>query len=289
MHCINCGKEIEDQSEFCIFCGNKLINNKSSNSIKIDERSKVNSNKVGKILLVISLLMIVGTIAITNLLRITTENSASKELEAKKEIDNTRAVVQILCDKSAGSGTMMTEEGMILTNYHVVEDEEYCVVTIPNTTTGEPEEIYYASVITIPDLSKLYDIATLEIDSVYTDEEGKTWGAYPNKFTSFQRLESCSDDPWKLGEPIKIFGYPATSHNYNLTVTEGIISNFSDGYILTSAKIDSGNSGGLAINQEGCMLGIPSAVLEGDYQNLGVIIPSDIIIEFINEVSAKSP
>ncbi len=289
MQCINCGKEIGEQSEFCIFCGNNLIGNKESISNITAVKSKVSSNTVGKIFLVVSLLVIVGTIAVTNLLRTATVDNTTEELEAKKEIDNTRAVVQILCNKSAGSGTMMTEEGLILTNYHVVEGEEYCVVTIPNATTGEPEEIYYASVITIPELSELYDIATLEIDSVYTDEEGKTLGAYPNKFSYFQRLESCSDDPWKLGEPIKIFGYPATSHNYNLTITEGIISNFSDGYILTSAKIDSGNSGGLAINQEGCMVGIPSAVLEGDYQNLGVIIPSDIIIEFINEVSAQSP
>jgi len=291
MYCIKCGKKNYDDHEYCIFCGGKLTDSKIPVSSKELNKAKINSSNIAKILVVIFLLVIAGTITITNLSRVTptsnssTNNNTSERLDTKKEIDNTGTVVQVLCDKAGGSGTMMTEDGLILTNYHVIKGATSCLVTIPDKLTGEPVEIYYAKTIIVPKLSNLYDIATLEIDGVYTDEDGKTWGTYPNKFTFFQRPESCSTNPWKLGEPIKIYGYPATSHNYNLTITEGIISNFSDGYILTSAKIDSGNSGGLAVNQEGCMVGIPSAVLEGNYQNLGVIIPSELIVEFLNEAS----
>ncbi|MFA7676260.1 MAG: trypsin-like peptidase domain-containing protein, partial [Candidatus Shapirobacteria bacterium] len=89
-----------------------------------------------------------------------------------------------------------------------------------------------------------------------------------------------------LGENVIIYGYPVTSGGYNLTITDGIISSLNDdGTILTSAKIDSGNSGGLAVNQNGCFVGVPSAVVNGDYQNLGVIIPQILIDEFINQSS----
>jgi S1-C subfamily serine protease len=75
----------------------------------------------------------------------------------------------------------------------------------------------------------------------------------------------------------------------DLTVTEGIVSSIdSDGSILTSAKVDAGNSGGLAVDQRGCMVGVPSAVQEGKFQNLGVVIPTARVLEFSNAVSKLS-
>jgi len=62
----------------------------------------------------------------------------------------------------------------------------------------------------------------------------------------------------------------------NLIVTEGIISGATDDGLnfYTSAKIDSGNSGGLAvskINGEVCMVGVPTWVSQGQYNNLAMI------------------
>lgn len=208
--------------------------------------------------------------------------------EPNQETNSLESVVQIICDdQSAGSGLMISNDGFILTNYHVVSDAEWCLVTIPDEGTGEPKEIYYSSPLIVSELSKLYDIAMLIVDDVYTDEDGYSWGSYPNTFKYFQQPESCKDDS-KLGDSIKIYGYPSTSNNYNLTITEGIISNFDGDYILTSAKIDTGNSGGLAVDNNSCWVGIPSAILEGDYQNLGVIIPTNIIKEFVDEVNKKN-
>lgn len=280
MYCENCGKKNEDNIQFCIYCGNNL----EKGTILSDETPKKNKTRASRSIKVF--LAIVGLIilAIGLIMFFSDSDTETSPRQITTEINNIKTVVNILCDESGGSGIMLSEDGIILTNHHVISGEENCLVTIPDSTSGEPVEIYQATPVVFPEISERYDIAMLEINDVYTDEDGESWGLYPNKFTYFQTPEGCTNDPWKLGEPIKIYGYPSTSNNFNLTVTEGIISNFDSGYILTSAKVDSGNSGGLALNQEGCMVGIPSAVLTGDHQNLGVIISWDIIGEFIDEL-----
>lgn len=290
MYCENCGKINNDNDDFCIYCG-KDIGEK--HEIVLEKRNKLNIKKtrikkLKKIFLIIVGLVavLVVVILIFNNNSATTQPSVSTEGLDLNETNNIKAVVNILCDNEyGGSGTMMTEDGIVMTNNHVISGATWCLVTIPDSATGEPIEIYIAKPILIDKISEKYDIALLEISDVYTDDENYMWGKYPNTFVSFKTPSTCTDNPWKLGETLRVYGYPSTSNNYNLTVTDGVISNFDDGYILTSAKIDSGNSGGLAVNQEGCMVGIPSAVLTGDYQNLGVIISPDIIREFLNQAS----
>lgn len=204
--------------------------------------------------------------------------------------NNLSSVVDIYCNNNnGGSGTIFLKDGTILTNYHVIANSSYCLVTLPNPTTGVPISIYKATPEIVPILSKQYDLAVLIINSAYTDNDGKTWGDYPTTFPTYVKPESCTNFTPKLGEAIRIYGYPVTSGGYNLTITDGIISSFADDKnILTSAKVDSGNSGGLALNQNGCMVGIPSAVLTGNYQNLGVIIPNSVIIDFIDKSASET-
>ncbi|MBU6321027.1 MAG: trypsin-like peptidase domain-containing protein [Patescibacteria group bacterium] len=201
-------------------------------------------------------------------------------------------MVDINCDTGyGGSGTVFTSDGTILTNNHVIQGAKECEVTIPDPATGQISKIYKAVPSIVPKLSKKYDVATLKIDAAYTDKNGKTWGTYPATFTAFVSPSTCDPtQPSKLGDSVRIYGYPVTSGGYNLTVTDGLLSSFSDnGYILTSAKVDSGNSGGLAVDQDGCWLGIPSAVEAGNYQNLGVIIPGEVVAaNFLNAVAAKA-
>lgn len=200
---------------------------------------------------------------------------------------NLQSVVNLWCDnKEGGSGMLISKDGLVLTNNHVVAGSKLCVITLPDQTTGSTTEIYQGFPTVIPKLSKQYDIATVTIVAPYEDADGKVWGTHTNDFPSFNEPESCPQYVPQLGDAVKIYGYPVTSGGYNLTITDGIISSFSDvGYILTSAKIDNGNSGGLAINGDGCWLGIPSAVVSGNHQNLGVIIPLNIIQEYANLVA----
>jgi len=55
--------------------------------------------------------------------------------------------------------------------------------------------------------------------------------------------------------------------------------------IVTSAKISHGNSGGLAVDRRGCMIGVPSMVSSDEAESLGVIISTELMNSFFEEVS----
>jgi len=195
-------------------------------------------------------------------------------------------------DGYGGSGTVMTSEGMILTNSHVIPQtddyittpDEGCFVILYNLETGE-DDIYLAKPIVIPEISEEYDLAYLSIYDVYVDEEG-AWGEYPKSFTPFDDSLACDSSYINLGDEIRIYGYPISSGGLSLTVTDGIVSSLpGDGTLLTSAKIDSGNSGGIAVDYNGCMIGVPVAVSEGEYENMGVIISIDLVYEFEDKLA----
>src|SRR3989338_5155204 len=297
MHCKHCGKETKGENKFCNYCGEKLLD---SPTTEIKEKElKVVFNKS------FAFKIAIGVVGLLVLYIIFSDKPFSF-LSDDREIDQrvlASSVVNVLCESgedevSGGSGTMITTEGIVLTNSHVIpQDEENiltsdegCLVILPNQQTGQPEEIYWAKPIVIPGLSDDYDLAYLEIYDAFTNEDGEVRGRYPRTFTSifadeFKHDDICQFRKNKLGDPIRIFGYPQTSGGFYLTITDGVISSFSDeGVILTSAKIDEGNSGGLAVDQKGCMVGVSVAVSEGKYQNLGVIISTDLILEFSDKL-----
>lgn len=214
----------------------------------------------------------------------------------------TASVVNIFCpstlpekEVSGGSGTILSEDGIILTNSHIIpqdEDnvyvgEEGCLVILPDPITGQPSEAYLAQPIVIPGLSDDYDLAFMEIYSAFYDEEkGEYAGSYPRLFPAFDDTTQCKNENVQLGEPIRVFGYPAISGGYSLTITDGVVSSFpGEGFIITSAKISYGNSGGLSIDRYGCMIGVPSMVSTDEHESLGVIISMDLVNEFIDELS----
>ncbi len=86
---------------------------------------------------------------------------------------------------------------------------------------------------------------------------------------------------------VRVFGYPEISGGgYYLTITEGIVSSLpNDGTIVKSAKIAHGNSGGLAVDGHGCMIGVPSMFNGDNAESLGVLISNEIIGEFLTEVN----
>lgn len=211
------------------------------------------------------------------------------------------SVVNVFCpstipgeNATGGSGTIIQEDGVILTNTHIIPqdeknlhvDEKGCIVVLPDPTTGQPKEIYMAHPFVIPDLSDKYDLAFMTIYSAfYNKDEQKYKGIYPKKFPAFNDTTRCNNEKVKLGEQIRIFGYPSISSGYTLTITDGIVSSFpGDGLIVTSAKISHGNSGGLAVDQNGCMIGVPSLVSSDENESLGVIYSMDLVNKFSTEV-----
>lgn len=153
------------------------------------------------------------------------------------------------CTKT-GSGFFLTEDGIAVTNYHVISGAASAAVTVSDT--GET----YA-VLGIYDYSADEDWAILQIEG-----------------TDFRPLEVGSPDYNVGGATVYAIGSPLGLQN---TISAGIISNPHrwDGgvdYIQMSAAISSGSSGGALLNKYGQVIAITSATYtEG--QNLNLAIP----------------
>jgi len=155
-----------------------------------------------------------------------------------------------------GSGFIIDEKGIVITNNHVIQDAEDIVVKVG----GEKE--YKAKIIGADPLS---DIAVLQIDS-------------KEKFIPVNFGDS---DKSRIGDWVIAIGNP---FGLGGTVTAGIISarNRSIGlsryedYIQTDASINSGNSGGPLFDMNGDVIGINTAILgKGGSIGIGFSIPSN--------------
>ncbi len=288
MFCINCGNEIKEGSKFCTKCGNSFEQTQQTEAKKKFFTSK-------------KLFLIGGFIVVAIFAFFYYQNHSSENID----FDIASAVVNIYCEgeteeeSSGGSGTILTEDGLVLTNAHIIPesakddiyvDETLCLVILPDPDTGSSNEIYYAYPIFAGELSDEYDLAFMQIHDVFYDfEEGIAYGEYPKKFPAFAEKNQCGDDYVKLGEPVRVYGYPAISGGYALTITDGVVSSLliDEGLIITSAKISYGNSGGLAVDQNGCMIGIPSMVTGDENESLGIIISNDLINEFIDQLDLQ--
>lgn len=286
MFCIKCGNEIKEGSKYCTKCGSEFLHDE-----KIKSKSKFFTKR--KLLYIFGGLFIVAISLYFLTLFFSTSNN---------NYDVASSVVNIYCEgedneeTTGGSGTIFSEDGLVLTNAHIIPesakddiyiDDTLCLVILPDPATGAPDEIYYAYPMLDENLSDEYDIAFLQIHDVfYDEEEGMYYGEFPKKFPAYADKKQCSSDSVKLGEPVKIYGYPAISGGYALTITDGVVSSLlvDEGLIITSAKISYGNSGGLAVDQNGCMIGIPSMVTGDENESLGVIISNDLINEFIDKI-----
>jgi serine protease Do len=167
-----------------------------------------------------------------------------------------------------GSGFIIDEKGIIITNNHVIQDAEDIVVRVG----GDKE--YKATIIGADPLS---DIAVLQIDSK----------------EKFIPVKFGNSDKARIGDWVIAIGNP---FGLGGTVTAGIISarNRSIGlsryedYIQTDASINSGNSGGPLFDMNGDVVGINTAILgKGGSIGIGFSIPSnnakkvvDQLIEF---------
>lgn len=103
--------------------------------------------------------------------------------------------------------------------------------------------------------------------------------------------ERCNTT-YPIGTPVRVLGYPGIGAMFLPTMTEGIIASLEkEGdvyYYLTSAKIESGNSGGLALTQDlSCVVGIPTYVEVGEVESLGriLVLSEEEILGMLSSVS----
>lgn len=165
-----------------------------------------------------------------------------------------------------GSGVIISEDGYIVTNNHVIKDATELEVTLNN------KKAYKAKLIGTD--SKM-DIALLKIDS-----EDKL------PYSTF-----ADSDQVKVGEWVLAVGNP---YNLNSTVTAGIVSakarnldtNGIQSFIQTDAAVNPGNSGGALVNTRGELIGINTMISSptGSYAGYSFAIPSNITRKIIEDI-----
>ena len=179
-------------------------------------------------------------------------------------------------EQNIGSGFVITADGLIITNKHVVdaEDATYTVL-LGDETTYTVEKIYR---------DPLNDLAILKI----------------NPKTSLTPLTLGSSDQLKLGQTTIAIGTPLGE--FTNTVTTGIISGLGrgitagspfegyverlDNVIQTDAAISPGNSGGPLLNSSGHVIGVNTAV-SSEGSNIGFAIPVNIVKALIREFDGR--
>ncbi|MBC5836351.1 Do family serine endopeptidase [Flavobacterium muglaense] len=165
-----------------------------------------------------------------------------------------------------GSGVIISADGYIVTNNHVVKDASEIEITLNNKKT------YKAKLIGTD--SKM-DIALLKIDA---DE--------PLPYTAFGNSDSV-----KIGEWVLAVGNP---YNLTSTVTAGIVSAKArdigssgiQSFIQTDAAVNPGNSGGALVNTRGDLIGINTMIssMTGSYVGYSFAVPSNIARKIIEDI-----
>lgn len=183
--------------------------------------------------------------------------------------DVVKSVITIRTDTSQGTGFIINNNGYIVTNAHVLADQQGKLASNIRAITYEQETIQADFIGYNPNL----DIALLKISGDYTS------------------LKLADSDDIQIGEKVIAIGNPL---GLQFSVSEGIVSNMHQpgptgikAYIQTDAALNPGNSGGPLINKQGKAIGINNFKLSGS-EGIGFALESDYIKNIVNEISSET-
>ena len=171
-----------------------------------------------------------------------------------------------------GTGVILSEDGLVLTNTHVIADCDRATVTLGDDTVCEARLVGADSI---------SDIAVLKIEAS---------GLTPAVFGDSSALE--------IGDSVAAIGNPL-GEEYRLTLTRGIISGIERGInykghnmslLQTDTAINEGNSGGPLLNMYGQVVGITNMKMMSSYssiEGIGFAIPSNTAVNIINLLAEK--
>jgi len=173
-------------------------------------------------------------------------------------------------DNALGSGVIISKDGYIVTNNHVLDDADEISVTIKGR-----DKVYLAKVI---GKDKDSDLAVIKIEA-----------------KNLKPIMLSHVDDIKLGDVVFAIGNP---FGVGETVTQGIISalnkdhvgiNKYENFIQTDASINPGNSGGALIDSRGALIGINAAILSqsGGNHGIGFSIPVDMVRNVVRKLIEK--
>lgn len=175
-------------------------------------------------------------------------------------------------EQNIGSGFIISPDGLVITNKHVVSDTKATYQILTNDSKKYPVEKIYRD--------PLNDLAILKIT--------------PSSTVPLKPLTMGDSNNLKLGQLVVAIGTPLGE--FTNTVTQGIISGLGrgitagsplegyverlDNVIQTDAAINPGNSGGPLLNSKGEVIGVNAAIAESG-QNIGFALPVNIVKNLI--------
>lgn len=170
---------------------------------------------------------------------------------------------------SSGSGVIVSSDGYIVTNYHVIEGGQRFEVTLPNKRTLTGKLIGH---------DPGTDLALLKVNA-----------------ENLAPLAFGNSDLAQVGEWVLAVGNP---FDLNSTITAGIISAKArnidilddyysvESFIQTDAVVNPGNSGGALVNTKGELIGINTAIISesGGYEGYSFAIPANLVRKVITDI-----
>ena len=169
--------------------------------------------------------------------------------------------------QGTGSGVILTSDGYIVTNNHVISDAEEILVSLSGNKTPYPAEVVGVD----PDS----DLAVLKIDA-----------------TDLPTIVAADSSTLKAGDTVLALGSP---FGLSETVTTGIVSALGrnsvsiasyENFIQTDASINPGNSGGALVDNKGRLIGINTAILSRSGGNVGIgfAIPVNMVMNVADQL-----
>jgi hypothetical protein len=169
-------------------------------------------------------------------------------------------MVQMVDDGSVpawGSGTVISDTGLILTNAHVATPSfeiDGLQIAVSARPSRPPVPTYNAEVVTSdPDL----DLAVIRVTTTLEGDPYETGDLPP--------VPTGDSDHVRIGQKLWILGYPAIGGS-TVSFTQGVVSGFNSdpiggerAWIKTDATIAGGNSGGMAVDRQGELIGVPTS------------------------------
>ncbi len=170
-----------------------------------------------------------------------------------------------------GSGVIISPDGVVLTNNHVIEDLDFGtafgqVAAHTLTYADEPPMNEFLAELLVR--NDFYDLAVLKLQNF----------AGEHFVPLFDSPIFTSDH---IGEQIRVIGYPSLGGE-TLTITRGIVSGFDRSKNLkTDAEINHGNSGGGAFDEDDHFIGVPSFIISENSGKIGFMVPVARIQEWL--------
>ena len=184
--------------------------------------------------------------------------SYSNTSEMLKEVVS--SIVTVETEGKFGSGVFISDNGYLITNYHVIEGNKPVFVKIDKERKLKAE---------IVKSNKDFDLAILKVS-----------------INNVKGLSFFDSDKTSLGEDVYAIGTPLDKKLVQ-SISKGIISGYREfngvNFIQSDVSINSGNSGGPMVNVKGEIIGINTLKASGkNVSGIGFSIPSNVVLKMLN-------